>query len=142
MIIPVTFFWVDWAPPKNLSEAEELKLGKQIALMGVDAFLCQFKENLNRSLEKEASLAFRKPSLGDKIFGLAMLLIAAYVVVAETDRAVFIGKRLLVAAAIIFPMVIGFYFWTKYKAAQGGRNWAESLLEKYSRHVASLDDGG
>jgi hypothetical protein len=124
----VQYSYVTWSPP-SLTESQELELGRQIALVGREHFVREFRKSIGKSQQpRKGGIADWPPAArwafivvfgGFILFGLAQMDESAW--------------RGLVALLV---MVLGIYFVSVYFATRKFERWIDRLVARYAAHVA------
>ena len=126
----VQYQYVTWSPP-NLTDADELELGRQIALLGREHFVRDFRPSIGKAKPNHqrqggigswppfARWAYITVFSSLCLFGLALMDWRA--------------RRGLFAAIV---MVLGIYFVSVYFATRKFEKWIDRLVARYAAHVA------
>jgi len=138
----VQYKYITWNPP-NLTQAEELELGREIALVGREHFVREFRKSINRGKPQQQKTGIAAWPTGARwtflvVFGGLMLFGLSQM----TDRDWGDMARHIIPIMVI---VFSIYFASVYFATRKFERWIDRLVARYAAHVASRDkkpDGG
>ena len=148
----VQYQYIKWNPP-HLTEAEELEFGRQIALVGREHFIREFRKSIGESAKnahqnRHTNLATVEENVSQSPFrkiikaldnGLQWagvvfifgIVIAGFVLMTGSD-----WSRIFARMVPLMIVVLGIYFVSVYLAARKFERWIDHLVSKYAAHVA------
>jgi hypothetical protein len=148
----VYYQYIRWSPP-HLTETEELELGRQIALMGREHFVREFRKSISKSAarvnearhpvsspprENKDSSPVRK-TLGALNDGLQWAGVVVFFVIVASGLVLMTGTdwgRLVAAIIPLSVIVLSIYFVSLYLAMRKFERWTDHLVAGYAAHVA------
>lgn len=152
----VQYQYITWNPP-HLTEEQELELGRQIALVGREHFVREFRKSIGKSAaqahqarqssppparDAAASSPLRRTlkALDNGLQWAGVVFIVALVVV---GLVMMTGRDLEQIFARMIPVmipamiiVLGIWFGSVYFATRKFERWIDHLVAKYAAHVA------
>jgi hypothetical protein len=124
----VQYQYVTWSPP-SLTDEEELEYGRQIALVGREHFVREFRKSILGSQQpKEGGIsswhpaarwAFTAAFVSLMLFGLTLM-----------------NERQWSGMIMLMIMALAIYFVSAYFAARKYEKWIDHLVARYAAHVA------
>ena len=129
----VQYQYVTWSPA-NLTDEEELELGRQIALVGRDHFVRDFRKSIGKTKPQQQKTGIAAWSPGARwsfiiVFGGLML----YGLTLMTERD---WGRLFARLIPLMVIVLGIYFVSVHFATRKFERWIDRLVGRYAAHVA------
>lgn len=129
----VQYQYVIWSPPQ-LTEAQELELGRQIALVGRDHFVREFRKSIGKTKVGRKKTGIAAWPSGARwafivVFGGLMLFGALQMTGREWGQ-------LFARMIVLSVFVLAIWFVSVYLAAQKFERWIDHLVAKYAAHVA------
>jgi len=133
MYVPVTYSYVTWNPP-NLSDVEELELGRQIALVGREHFIREFRKSIGKRQQQQQKVGIAAWSPGARwTFIIVFVGLAIFGLSQMTERE---WRSLSLRIIAILVVVLSIYFVSVYFATCKFEKWIDHLVSRYAAHVA------
>lgn len=133
-----TSSWSSWTPP-TLTSAEEIGLGHQVALMGVNEFVHSLKmrhdEQIKVLVAEDVKASKAKQTTLSKVVVAAMLIATIYFSYTDISYRNKTLRGLVLISCIVAVFAIflsGIYVWHRRKLKMRMENWSVLLLEKYT----------
>ena len=129
----VQYQYITWNPP-HLTEAEELEFGRQIALVGREHFVREFRKSIGKTKPQQEKTGIAAWSPGARwtfivVFGGIML----FGLTQMTERD---WGHLFARMIPLMVIVLGIYFVSVYFATRKFGKWIDHLVARYAAHVA------
>ena len=128
----VQYQYITWNPP-HLSEAEELELGRQIALVGREHFVKEFRKSIGKSAAESYQTRYANPSPARKAFTYIILGISAVGLFLMTKKD---WGNMMARLIPLLVIVLGIYLISLYLATRKFERWIDHLVARYAAHVA------
>jgi hypothetical protein len=152
MIVQVQYHYITWNPP-HLTEAEELELGRQIALVGREHFVSEFRKSIGKSAaqayqsrqndstpaRENASSSPLRRAVKAVYNGLQWVGLILLIVMVVTGLVLMTGRDWGQMFARIIPLIIivlGILLLSVYLATRKFERWVDHLVARYAAHVA------
>jgi len=153
----VQYQYITWSPP-NLSEAEEVELGRQIALVGREHFVREFRKSIGKTAASVSQArhpdfsltpqqnnsspvrkAFKAIDQGLQwagvFFILGLIVVGIVILTLKGDWGNLLA-RVMIAAIPVIIVVVGIYLASVYLATQKFEKWIDHLVARYAAYVA------
>ena len=123
MIVPVRYTYFIWTPPK-LTRDQEIEFGREIAKLGKQHFVDEFRRNLGKTSTQTARPvnAFKKFLAGAFLIGMLVIVFL-----------IGMGPPLI----IIATPVLALYFVSRHFAIRSYDRWLDALVAKAARSSES-----
>ena len=148
----VQYQYITWNPP-HLTDEEELELGRQIALVGREHFVREFRKSIGKSAAQayqarqssptpardDADLSPLRRTLKALDNGLQWAGVVFIVVMVVVGLVLMTGRDLEQIFARMIPVmliVLAIWFGSVHIATRKFERWIDHLVAKYAAHVA------
>ena len=129
----VQYQYVTWSPP-NLTADEELEFGRQIALVGREHFVREFRKSIAKAKPQAQKTGITSwPPAGRWAF---VIIFGGFILFGLSLMTGSDWGRLFGRMIPLLVIVLGIYFVSVHFATRRFEKWIDSLVARYAAHVA------